>query len=75
MPEELRHSAPAGVDMPKKKDPRLRELQAPPKKEFFDSAEYEIQKHATKNDAKLQSDLRKAAMSSQHAGVQPEASR
>jgi hypothetical protein len=62
-------NVPPGVNMPKKKDPRLRNLQAPPPREFFDSAEYEVQKHRAQNDKKLQSDLRTAAMSREHPGV------
>jgi hypothetical protein len=63
------HTAPAGVNMPKKKDPRLRGLQAPPPREFFDSAEYEVQKHRAQNDTKLQNDLRSAAMTREHPGI------
>ena len=62
------HNAPPGVNMPKKKDPNLRRLQQAPKKEFFDSAEYEVQKHAARNDNAKQAGLRDAAMNSQHAG-------
>ncbi|CAD2216224.1 hypothetical protein ADEAN_000368500 [Angomonas deanei] len=35
---------PAGVNMPKKRDPRLKGLQAPVEKQFFDSADYEVRK-------------------------------
>lgn len=43
------HDAPPGVDMPKKKDPRLRELQAPTHKAYFDSADYEVQRQQNKS--------------------------
>lgn len=36
--------APPGTNMPKKIDPRLRGVKAPPGKEFFDSADYEVRK-------------------------------
>ncbi|KAI5687603.1 hypothetical protein MNV84_06660 [Leishmania braziliensis] len=36
--------APPGVNMPKKRDPRLRQVQAPPQQKFFDSADYEVRK-------------------------------
>eukprot|EP00796_Vickermania_ingenoplastis_P013225 gene13225-9071_t len=36
--------APPGTNMPKKIDPRLRGVKAPPSKEFFDSADYEVRK-------------------------------
>ncbi|KPI87421.1 hypothetical protein ABL78_3505 [Leptomonas seymouri] len=35
---------PAGVNMPKKRDPRLRQMQAPQQHQFFDSADYEVRK-------------------------------
>ncbi|CCW62847.1 unnamed protein product [Phytomonas sp. EM1] len=35
---------PPGVNMPKKPDPRLRKLQAPQTKQFFDSADYEVRR-------------------------------
>ncbi|KEG14840.1 hypothetical protein DQ04_00281030 [Trypanosoma grayi] len=35
---------PPGVNMPKKRDPRLRGVQQPPQKQFFDSADYEVRK-------------------------------
>lgn len=68
-PPAASHTAPPGVSMPKKKDPRLRGLQAPPPREFFDSAEYEVQKHRAQNDTKLQNDLRSAAMTREHPGI------
>ncbi|EAN83433.1 hypothetical protein C3747_121g214c [Trypanosoma cruzi] len=36
--------APAGVNMPKKRDPRLRGVQQPQEKQFFDSADYEVKR-------------------------------
>ncbi|CAG9580332.1 conserved hypothetical protein [Leishmania major strain Friedlin] len=36
--------APPGVNMPKKRDPRLRQMQAPQQQKFFDSADYEVRK-------------------------------
>ncbi|KAK7199804.1 hypothetical protein NESM_000027400 [Novymonas esmeraldas] len=36
--------APPGVNMPKKRDPRLRQMQAPQQQQFFDSADYEVRK-------------------------------
>lgn len=35
---------PPEINMPKKIDPRLRKVQAPQSKEFFDSADYEVRK-------------------------------
>ncbi|CBZ29593.1 conserved hypothetical protein [Leishmania mexicana MHOM/GT/2001/U1103] len=35
---------PPGVNMPKKRDPRLRQMQAPQQQKFFDSADYEVRK-------------------------------
>ncbi|KPA84769.1 hypothetical protein ABB37_01256 [Leptomonas pyrrhocoris] len=35
---------PPGVNMPKKRDPRLRQMQAPQQQQFFDSADYEVRK-------------------------------
>ncbi|KAG5471021.1 hypothetical protein CUR178_02328 [Leishmania enriettii] len=35
---------PPGVNMPKKRDPRLRQVQAPQQQKFFDSADYEVRK-------------------------------
>ncbi|KAG5496261.1 hypothetical protein JKF63_02562 [Porcisia hertigi] len=35
---------PPGVSMPKKRDPRLRQMQAPQQQRFFDSADYEVRK-------------------------------
>ncbi|TPP43722.1 hypothetical protein CGC20_34360 [Leishmania donovani] len=37
--------APPGVNMPKKRDPRLRQMQAPQQQKFFDSADYETVAH------------------------------
>lgn len=36
--------APPGVNMPKKRDPRLRQMQTPQQQQFFDSADYEVRK-------------------------------
>lgn len=35
---------PGGVNMPKKRDPRLRGILTPSSKQFFDSADYEVRK-------------------------------
>ena len=35
--------------MPKKKDPRLRAQAQPPQRQFFDSAEYEVQRAQAKS--------------------------
>ncbi|EAN80466.1 uncharacterized protein TEOVI_000136100 [Trypanosoma equiperdum] len=41
-------SPPPGVKMPKKRDPRLRNLQQPGQKQFFDSADYEVRRQGDK---------------------------
>lgn len=35
---------PQGVNMPKKIDPRLRSIKAPPPNTYFDSADFEVRK-------------------------------
>ena len=46
---------PPGVNMPKKKDPRMRALEkgAGTKPEVFDSADYEVKKQAEKDPKRL----------------------
>ena len=59
---------PPNALMPKKKDPRLRELQkAQTDKRFFDSADYEVSKAHTPSNRK--GDLLTAARNAPHAGI------
>ena len=54
--------------MPKKKDPRMRALEKPTGKQYFDSADYEVKKHQMANKISAQgcpanpSDARKELM-------------
>ncbi|CAJ1991743.1 cAMP-regulated phosphoprotein/endosulfine conserved region containing protein [Leishmania donovani] len=46
--------APPGVNMPKKRDPRLRQMQAPQQQKFFDSADYEVRKQQQQQPSQQQ---------------------
>ncbi|CCW70682.1 unnamed protein product [Phytomonas sp. Hart1] len=43
-----------GINMPKKRDPRLRGIQAPQTKQFFDSADYEVRRQQNVSAPQLQ---------------------